>query len=128
MLPATTCASSESPFAAASARVVRLLAAAIDQSVSPANARGVMQLLPGTWNWVQDQLAGRRLDPSSALENVHAGSMYLRQLLADANGDQALALASYYQGSASVRSIGMLPETQRYVADVMALRARFGGP
>ena len=96
--------------------------------VSPANARGVMQLLPGTWNWVQDRLAGRPLDPSSPLENVHAGSMYLRQLLADANGDQALALASYYQGSASVRSIGMLPETQRYVADVMALRARFGGP
>jgi hypothetical protein len=26
-----------------------------------------------------------------------------------------------------VRSIGMLPETQRYVANVMALRSRFGG-
>jgi hypothetical protein len=26
-----------------------------------------------------------------------------------------------------VRAIGMLPETRRYVANVMALRGRFGG-
>jgi soluble lytic murein transglycosylase-like protein len=96
--------------------------------VSPANARGVMQLLPGTWTWVQDKLARRQLDPSSPLENVHAGVLYLGQLLADSGGDESLALASYYQGSASVRSVGMLPDTQRYVADVMALRGRFGGP
>jgi LysM repeat protein len=95
--------------------------------VSPANARGVMQLLPGTWTWVQDQLAGRQLDPSSPLENVHAGVLYLGRLIADAGGDEALALASYYQGAASVRRVGMLPDTQRYVADVMALRGRFGG-
>jgi soluble lytic murein transglycosylase-like protein len=95
--------------------------------ISPANARGVMQLLPGTWEWVQDQLADRQLDPDSPLDNVHAGVMYLNQLLADTGGDEALALASYYQGAASVRKVGLLPETQRYVANVMALRSRFGG-
>jgi N-acetylmuramoyl-L-alanine amidase len=95
--------------------------------VSAANARGVMQLLPGTWSWVEDELAGQRLDPGSPLENVHAGVLYLRQLLADAGGDQAQALASYYQGADSVRRLGMLPDTQRYVANVIALRARFGG-
>jgi soluble lytic murein transglycosylase-like protein len=94
--------------------------------VSSANARGVMQLLPGTWTWVQDRLAGRALDPASAHDNVHAGALYLRQLLADSGGDESLAIASYYQGAASVREVGMLPETQRYVADVMALRGRFG--
>ena len=47
-------------------------------------------------------------------------------LLADSGGDESLAIASYYQGAASVREVGMLPETQRYVADVMALRGRFG--
>src|SRR3954468_10799955 len=31
--------------------------------VSSANARGVMQVLPGTWDWVQKNLALRRLDP-----------------------------------------------------------------
>jgi LysM repeat protein len=96
--------------------------------VSAANARGVMQILPGTWSWVQDQLADRQLDPSSALDNVHAGVLYLRQLVQDAGGDEARAIASYYQGSASVNERGLLPETEQYVQNVMALRPRFGGP
>jgi soluble lytic murein transglycosylase-like protein len=96
--------------------------------VSAANARGVMQVLPGTWQWVEDKLAGYPLDPSSPLENVHAGVLYLGQLTKDAGGDEALAIASYYQGSLSVRKDGLLPETQRYVQDVIALRSRFAGP
>ena len=95
--------------------------------VSPANARGVMQILPGTWTWIQDQLADRKLSPDSAVDNVHAGVMYLRQLLADTGGDEATALASYYQGAGSVRQLGLLPDTQRYVANVTALKSRFGG-
>jgi LysM repeat protein len=95
--------------------------------VSGANARGVMQLLPGTWTWVEDELAGRQLDPHSAIENVRAGVLYLGQLLQDAGGDQRRALAYYYQGSASVHDRGLLPETERYVDDVMGLTSRFGG-
>jgi LysM repeat protein len=94
--------------------------------VSSANARGVMQVLPGTWDWIQQQ-SGQRLDPNSATDNVRAGVMYLGQLLRDFGGDEASAVASYYQGAASVKRLGLLPETQRYVADVMALRPRFGG-
>ena len=95
--------------------------------VSSANARGVMQVMPGTWSWVQANLARRRLDPSSAIDNVGAGVLYLGHLLSETGGDPALAAAGYYQGIGSVRSIGMLPETRRYVDNVMALRARFGG-
>jgi soluble lytic murein transglycosylase-like protein len=95
--------------------------------VSSANARGVMQVMPGTWNWVQANLARRRLDPSSAIDNVGAGVLYLGHLLQESGGDPALAAAGYYQGIGSVRSIGMLPETKRYVANVLALRSRFGG-
>jgi N-acetylmuramoyl-L-alanine amidase len=95
--------------------------------VSVANARGVMQVMPGTWNWVQANLARRHLDPNSAIDNVGAGVLYLGHLLQESGGDPALAAAGYYQGIGSVRAIGMLPETKRYVANVMALRARFGG-
>src|SRR3954451_6414761 len=95
--------------------------------LSGANARGVMQILPGTWAWVQANLARTHLDPSSATDNVRAGSLYLASLMRQTNGDPAMAAAAYYQGLSSVRRIGMLPETQRYVANVMALRARFGG-
>jgi soluble lytic murein transglycosylase-like protein len=95
--------------------------------VSSANARGVMQILPGTWSWVEGNIARRRLDPTSPTENVHAGVMYLGRLIQDAGGDERLAVAGYYQGPASVRRHGLLPDTQRYLASVMALRARFGG-
>ena len=96
-------------------------------AVSAANARGIMQVMPGTWDWVQANLARTRLDPSSPTDNVRAGSLYLAQLLRDTGGDPAQAAAAYYQGLSSVRRIGMLPETQRYVANVMALRSHFGG-
>jgi soluble lytic murein transglycosylase-like protein len=95
--------------------------------VSAANARGVMQILPGTWDWVEQTLAERQLDPSSPLDNVRAGVMYLGQLVHDAGGNEAMAIASYYQGASSVERLGVLPDTQRYVDDVMALRGRFGG-
>jgi soluble lytic murein transglycosylase-like protein len=95
--------------------------------VSSANARGIMQVMPGTWDWVQQNLATQQLNPDSAEDNVRAGSMYLARLLRDAGGDERLATAGYYQGLASVRRIGLLPETEQYVANVMALRSRFGG-
>jgi N-acetylmuramoyl-L-alanine amidase len=95
--------------------------------VSSANARGIMQVMPGTWQYVQENLTSDRLDPASATDNVRAGSLYLARLLRDAGGDERLATAGYYQGLASVRKIGMLPETERYVDNVMALRSRFGG-
>jgi soluble lytic murein transglycosylase-like protein len=95
--------------------------------VSSANARGVMQIIPGTWQWVQNNLTRRQLDPSSATDNVRAGSLYLGSLLRSTGGDVPTAIAGYYQGLGSVRSSGMFPDTQRYVANVMALMPRFGG-
>ena len=96
--------------------------------VSSANARGVMQVMPGTWDYVQQNLAGgRQLDPNSATDNIHAGVMYLKRLLTDAGGDESAAIAGYYQGLGSVRERGMYDDTEQYVANVQALRGRFGG-
>ncbi len=96
--------------------------------VSPANARGVMQILPGTWDWVNHSLAGSNpLNPNSAVDNVRGGVLYLHQLLSDFGGDQNSAIAAYYQGEGAVRSRGLYPETQQYVSSVNALRPRFGG-
>ena len=95
--------------------------------VSSAGAMGIMQVMPGTWDWVEQNLAGRQLDPASRQDNLTAGTLYLNHLIARAGGDEATAIAGYYQGPESVRRIGMLPETQRYVANVQALRSRFGG-
>jgi LysM repeat protein len=97
--------------------------------VSSADARGVMQILPGTWQWIQNTLtAGTPLAPASAADNVRGGVLLLHSLLASTGGDPALAAAGYYQGLSSVRQHGLFSDTQQYVNSVMALRQRFGGP
>ena len=95
--------------------------------VSSANARGVMQILPGTWSWIDGNLAAGPLDANSAVDNVRAGVLFLRQLLRDTGWNVRETIASYYQGFGSVRSMGVLPQTELYVDDVMALQPRFGG-
>ena len=95
--------------------------------VSSANARGVMQVMPGTWNYVQQNLATRRLNPHSAADNVTAGVLYLRSLLKQTGGDESAAIAAYYQGLGALRSRGVFDDTKQYVANVQALRGRFGG-
>ena len=95
--------------------------------VSSANARGVMQVMPGTWDYVETNLAGRKLDTGSATDNVQAGVLYLKHLLEETGGDENTAIAGYYQGLGAVRSRGLFDDTQQYVANVQALRSRFGG-
>ena len=95
--------------------------------VSSANARGVMQVMPGTWDYVQQNLAQRELNPNSAHDNVTAGVLYLKQLLNQTGGNESDAIAAYYQGLGALRSRGVFDDTKQYVANVQALRGRFGG-
>jgi LysM repeat protein len=96
--------------------------------VSSADARGVMQILPGTWQYIQSDLnPGPPLAPASATDNVRGGVLLLHSLLTATGGDPALAAAGYYQGLPSVQQNGMYPDTQQYVQDVTALEQQFGG-
>jgi LysM repeat protein len=96
--------------------------------VSSADARGVMQILPGTWDWIQRSLtAGTPLASASAASNVRGGVLLLHSLLSSTGGNPALAAAGYYQGLSSVRAHGLYSDTQQYVNSVMALARRFGG-
>jgi N-acetylmuramoyl-L-alanine amidase len=96
--------------------------------VSSADARGVMQITPGTWQYIQSSLnPGTPLAPASALDNVRGGVILLHSLLGSTGGDPALAAAGYYQGLPSVVRHGMYTDTQRYVNSVLALRRQFGG-
>jgi LysM repeat protein len=95
--------------------------------VSKTGATGVMQIEPGTWNYIQSNLGGPTLASGSATDNVRGGVELLHSLLNQTGGDPALAAAGYYQGLASVQAHGMYADTQQYVNNVMALRRRFGG-
>ena len=91
--------------------------------VSTAGARGVMQVRPATWDYVETVLVGRRI-PRTQSGNVHVGVAFLHQLLREFRGDVRLALAAYVQGPRSVRKKGLLRETRQYVAGVLALSHR----
>lgn len=91
--------------------------------VSRTGARGVMQVMPVTWAYVQDVLIGARVARTTD-GNIRIGVAFLRQLLHQFRGNERLALAGYYQGPRSLRAIGMLPQTKAYVADVLALKTR----
>ena len=92
-------------------------------SVSPANAIGVMQVIPSSGQWAAD-LVGRPLDLLDPRDNVVAGIAILHRLV-DISPDLATVVAAYYQGASSVRTNGMFPDTRVYVANVQTLMARF---
>jgi len=88
--------------------------------VSNVGAVGVMQLLPGTWSWVDQVLLGTTT-PRSYDGNVQVGVRYLRWLLDQFGGDARLALAGYYQGAQAVRDRGLYDDTKRYVTIILKL-------
>ncbi len=91
--------------------------------ISATGAVGIMQLEPFAGEWVSRYLAGRRLDIHLASDNVAAGALLIRHLLAVHNGDNGAALAAYYQGDASITRNGVYDDTRRYVRVVSELLA-----
>ncbi|HET9945531.1 MAG TPA: LysM peptidoglycan-binding domain-containing protein, partial [Actinomycetes bacterium] len=91
--------------------------------VSVANAVGAMQVIPTTTDWISG-VVGRRLNPLNARDNATTGVVLLK-ILTQAASSERQAVAGYYQGLKSVRENGMYPDTRRYVANVMALKARW---
>lgn len=87
-------------------------------SVSPANAIGVMQVIPSSGKWASD-LVGRPLDLLNPKDNVTAGIAIIRSLQ-KTSPSLDIGIASYYQGQGGVRKYGMYPDTKRYVASVRA--------
>jgi hypothetical protein len=93
------------------------------EAVSPKNAQGVMQLIPGT----QARFGVTRpFDPES---NIKGGLAYLKWLKARFDGDWELIAAAYNAGEGVVEKHGGIPpyrETQGYVKRVLFF-AGFGG-
>ena len=83
-------------------------------ALSPAGARGLLQVMPST-------ARALRLDGDDPAANVLAGARYLRLLL-DRFGSVELALSAYNAGPAAVERAGGAPTivTLRYVKNIEA--------
>jgi soluble lytic murein transglycosylase-like protein len=87
------------------------------RAVSPANARGLMQLIPET---AERMLVTDIFDPR---QNIFGGVRYLRVLANLFNGDLELTIAAYNAGENAVIRHGGIPpyaETIEYVKRVLA--------
>ncbi len=91
--------------------------------VSPTGAWGVMQVMPGTWSFVQSSLIGHPV-PRTTSGNIQVGVVYIRHLYRSFNGNVRLAVAAYNQGPGSLRQRGMYRETRQFVRNVLAMRGR----
>ena len=88
-------------------------------ALSPAGARGIMQLMPATAR----QLGVDAGDPGA---NIRGGTAYLRRLLNRYDGDIVCTIAAYNAGPGNVSKARCIPgfrETRLYVARVLDVLA-----
>ena len=102
------------------------------QAISPAGARGVMQVMPATGRDMGVAQPAELLTPQA---NLEASARYLKRLQARFGNDLRLVLAAYNAGEGAVerhgRRVPPYAETQAYVRNVLAvydvLRRRLAG-
>jgi soluble lytic murein transglycosylase len=111
---------------------------------SHAGAKGLMQILPSTADYIARKSGGTAFeqgDLATPQINISYGSWYLRYLLQHYHGNELLALAAYNAGEgkvdewyreASARGEDFevtthipFPETRSYVSSVLEVRARY---
>jgi soluble lytic murein transglycosylase len=111
---------------------------------SHAGAKGLMQLMPATADYIARKSGGTRFvqgDLADPQINISYGSWYLRYLLQHYNGNVALALAAYNAGEGKVDEWWReaadrgekfvvtkhipFPETRAYVKKVLSARTSY---
>lgn len=95
--------------------------------VSNVGAKGVMQIMPATEEWISRSLlrSPTVLDAHVPEQGIQMGVRYVRYLLDYFDGNTELAIAAYYQGQGSVMKKGLYTDTKQYVANVQLIRKRF---
>lgn len=117
------------------AAVIKVESSGRQNAVSSRGARGLMQIMPSTWDEVVSKYSmdvSSSFDPSS---NIAVGSRYLREMVDRCDGKVGLALIAYNGGlgaiDTSVKEIkagALSSESSRYVAKVYSEWDRLRNP
>ena len=104
--------------------VIRTESGFREEVVSNAGAIGLMQLMPSTFDWLQEKLEGSVVYPSDSLKtadvNIRYGTYFLSLLLERYDGNLRTACAAYNAGTTTVD--GWLSDS-RYSKDGRTLTA-----
>lgn len=104
---------------------------------SPAGAKGLMQILPSTADFIARRSGGTEFehgDLATPQVNISYGSWYLRYLFDRYDGNKTAAVAAYNAGETKVDQWGGsdltvdaigYPETRLYTRDVLAKRGDY---
>ncbi|TGK01647.1 lytic transglycosylase domain-containing protein [Leptospira semungkisensis] len=93
---------------------------------SKKNARGYMQIMPGTGAWI-GSWEGKTVKEKDLFEtetNIHLGVSYLNHLLETEKGDVRRALLSYNAGPGAVKKWGGVPS---YAENIFSTQADYLG-
>jgi soluble lytic murein transglycosylase len=123
--------------------VIRVESRFRPQALSAKGARGLMQVMPDTGNWIAGELGIEEFDPEmlyDPITNLNVGTWYLAFLLREYGGDPVRTLAAYNAGRGNVSKwieerrwsggegdVNSIPflETREYVKKVLHLYRKY---
>jgi hypothetical protein len=109
--------------------VMRVESRGVSRAVSPAGARGLMQIMPATWAGLRARY-GLGPDPFDVRDNIMAGAAYLREMH-DRYGNASAMLAAYNAGPGRYddylsRGRPLPAETVSYIAQLAPVASKSG--
>ena len=89
--------------------IMRQESAFFPKALSHANAQGLMQVIPSTWNWMAELQKEEPANPFDIASNIRYGSFYLNWLankyFKDYGGDPELVISSYNRGQGYIKRL-----------------------
>ena len=85
--------------------VMRVESVYYPKALSWADARGLMQFIDSTWDWMAERMGETPGDPYVPEDNIRYGAEYLKYLLEYFDGDVELAVPAYNGGQGFIKRL-----------------------
>ncbi|MCH5163123.1 MAG: lytic transglycosylase domain-containing protein [Clostridiales bacterium] len=101
------------------------------RAISDKGAKGLMQLMPETFDSCATALYIQNANPYSPRDNLRCGCYYLSLLIERFDGNSRAALMAYNAGEINARKFlsgeeAVFPETAKYLDDIATARKVYG--